>query len=676
MLAAFLAGIALGSVVPASKRLAWVDRLKTPLAWFGLVEVGIAATVTLLTPLLDRLPFVFLALFRLVGPRFWALQLGGTAVAFLVMLVPAALMGFAFPLVTRLATEHVGALGKRLSAVYAANTFGTVLGSFAAGFILIPAVGARHALAVGVALNALVGIAYLLPRVRQQRVLAGAGLGMAALSAVVWLVAPDWNRYALSAGAYLYAEHYAAGDADRIMREKELLYYNDALTATLSVTRVDLPQFGQPVVSLQINGKTDASTGDLSTQLMHGHLPALLHPNPRSAMMIGLASGCTLGAIERHPELQRADCVEIEPAMADITGFFRDWNRSCLEDPRAHLIINDARNFVLVSRAKYDVLTSEPSNPWIAGIANLFTVEHFRLCRERMAPGAIFCQWVPIYNLAPEDFRCIVATFHSVFPEASVWIFPDLPSDAYLIATLEPRRIDVANLVRRAAQPEVARDLQAAKLRDAWDLLGGYVFGPEVLARIGQSAALNTDDFPRLEFSSPLRLYTTSAQQTLRSVIEMGAESRIPLTDLEQGPDGYRSLLAGLQFGSPWRVTGETVCVYRSAEAYMARDRGQPARVLLRLDCGLGAGEADLTVGRLGELLDREGRALEPSEEPRRRQSIGGHEVLLWDGTPGAGHPTWTARWLCPAHERVYLVQARGSAPPPEQALAGLRCEH
>ncbi|MBM3475622.1 MAG: hypothetical protein FJX75_20350 [Armatimonadetes bacterium] len=672
MLAAFLAGLALGSIVPSSRRLAWVDRLKDPVLAFGLVQVGIAVLVTGLTPVLDRLPFVFVALFKVIGPRFWALELGALAVSFLVMLPAAALMGFAFPLVTRIATEQIGALGRRLSGVYAANTFGTVIGSFAAGFILIPLIGARWALAVGVGLNALVGVAYLLGALRQRRGWAGAGLGLAAVTALVWGLMPDWNRYVLSAGAYLYAGHYNSGDPRSIMEWKELLYYRDALTATLSVTRVEAPGEAKPVLSLQINGKTDASTGDLSTQLVLGHVPVLLSRNPRSVLVIGLASGCTLGAVERHPEVQRVDCVEIEPAMAEVTGYFREMNRDCLKDPRSRLIINDARNHVLVSREKYDVLTSEPSNPWIAGIANLFTLEHFRLCRDRMAPDGVFCQWVPIYNLGPQDFRCIAATFRQVFPHSSVWIFPDLSSDAYLVGTIQPLTIDVVDLVRRAAEPEVSGDLAQAKLYDAWDLLGGYVFGPEAMAAIAQNQSFNTDDFPRLEFSAPLQLYSTSPLDTLTQILSAGARPPPVGRMGTQENDGYHSALGGLRIGPPWRVREEKVSVVRDVEQYLQRSGSRPVKTGLRIACDTGAGEAEVLVARPGEFESFGEANLEPSTPPARTIRAAGHDVSLWT-KPGG----WVARWVCSEHERVYLVRANGaSVPPPERALAAPTCEH
>jgi len=679
MLAAFLAGLALGSIVAAGRRWSLIDRLREPLVWFGVIEVAIAASVTFLTPALDRMPFVFLWLFQRIGPRFWALQAAEVSFTFLVMLLPAALMGFAFPLVTRLATEKIGVLGRRLSAIYASNTLGTVVGSFAAGFVLIPLLGARHALAVGVALNGLVGLAYLAAGFARRRALAGVGFGMAALSLVGWLVLPDWNKAVLSSGAYLYAGFFAGPDARQRMEDKEILYYRDALTAAISVTRVQPPGLPKPLISLQINGKTDASTGDLSTQILLAHLPTLLVSQPRYSLVIGLASGCTLGALELHPEFKQIDCVEIEPDMVRVTDFFREWNHDCMKDPRVRMFLNDARNFVLVTKAQYDVLTSEPSNPWISGVANLFTREHFTLCREHLAPNGVFCQWIPIYNLAPEDLRCIVATFRDVFANSSLWIFPALPSDAYLIATPSPLKIDVVDLARRAVRPKIRADLLASGVGDIWDLLSGYLLGPETMEAVSRGARLNTDDFPLLEFSSPMRLYTGAARQTMSNVLHIGASSSPPLGRCGvPTKEGYRSVLAGVTLAPPLRAVSEKMYVTHDVDSYLSGNTASGVRATVHLACALGHAPLDLYVTRVGNAFGAGEQSLEPSADPSRMLAVGGHQVSLWDGTRAPLGAAWVARWLCPTRERVYLVRVPSGpqAPSPEAVLSQVSCEH
>jgi len=601
----------------------------------------------------------------------------GTCVA--VMLLPAALMGLAFPLVTHIATDTLGALGRRLSAVYAANTLGTVLGSAGAGFLLIPAVGVRATIAVGVALNLLVGLAYLVGFGRARPSVAGLGLACAAAAVLGWVLLPDWNKHILTSGAYIYPGYYLRGDAVATMEEKEILHYRDALTGTISVTRVSLPVCPEPVISLQINGKTDASTMDLSTQLMLAHLPALLQPEPRTALVVGLASGCTVGALGLHPEVRHIDCVEIEPEMARVTDFFRHVNHDCLKDPRVSLVFDDARNFVRVTPRRYDLITSEPSNPWISGVANLFTREYFAQCRACLSPGGMFCQWIPVYNLAPWDLQCVMATFQEVFPNCSLWLFPALPSDAYLVGTLGSEAVDVTRLTRRARRPAIAADLKASGLRDVWDILAGRVLGAEAIAAASRGAPLNTDDLPVLEFTSPLVLHTTIPRSTMLQVIGVAQHTQTPLSVCgEQVGKAYRSDLTGLRLGPPFsRPTRELLDVRRDPRGLTGAPDGGWAHVAAHLVCGLGPAQADIYAWR-ADLPSGEDVPDVPQREPDSVLSVSGHETGLWQTLDGTRVVGWVARWSCPSQGRAYMIVARadgaGRLSAAKEALAHTGC--
>jgi spermidine synthase len=165
-------------------------------------------------------------------------------------------------------------------------------------------------------------------------------------------------------------------------RPQRLLFWEEGPTATVSVHQA-LYRF------LRANGKTEASTGpDMHTQLVAGHLPLLLHGAPRRVLVIGLASGITVGAVARHP-VERIDVVEIEPAMTRAAQFFRRENRDVLADPRVTVVIADARSYLLTRADRYDVIISEPSNPWIGGVATLFTSEFYALAARRLAPGGL-----------------------------------------------------------------------------------------------------------------------------------------------------------------------------------------------------------------------------------------------------------------------------------------------
>jgi spermidine synthase len=666
MLAAFLTGIAIGSTLLTSRRLVHVDDLRAPLLWFGLIEVLIGLSVAWLTPLLDRMPLAFLALYRTIGPHFMALQFAALGTAILVMLLPAGLMGAAFPLVTRIATENLGVLGRRLSGVYAANTAGTVVGSFAAGFLLIPALGVRSALLVGVAINVLIGVAYLWASFHERRGVAFAGMVLAGAALVPWFALPDWNKAVLSSGAYVYPTYYLNGDARATMAEKQILYYRDALNCMISVTKVEPPGAPEPVISLQINGKTDASSMDLSTQLLFAHLPVLMHPKPEDVMLIGLASGCTLGALEQHPEVKRIDCVEIEPEMVRVTDFFRELNHDCLKDPRVRLTLDDARDFVLVNKHKYDVITSEPSNPWIAGVANLFTREFFAMCRERLKPGGIYCQWIPLYNLSPQDLRCIVATFQSVYPHTSLWVFTQLMSDGYLVGSDHPLQEDALDVFRRASRPQVAEDLAASGVPDPWYLLGGYVFGPQELSEFARGTRLNTDDFPVLEFSSPLSLYSGIARQTMMDVLSGAGLSSPPLA---QSPESGRAEAVALRVHEPLRIVGPAqLIVQRDTSGFLQGVGMVQVCVTGRVQLGLGPGIVRVYSWPQAGPGSPSAPA-QPQGPASRRVAGPGTEAQVWE-TGGE----WQARWSCPLHRLDYVAVGNLSTATPERVLQLLEC--
>jgi spermidine synthase len=303
---------------------------------------------------------------------------------------------------------------------------------------------------------------------------------------------------AVYAKRYLGAEGARPGDA---RPGREILYYRDGPSATVAVER------SASFVSLLVNGKADASTApaDMPTQLMLGHLPLLLHAEPRAILVIGLGSGITAGAVARHP-VQRLDVVEIEPAVIEASRFFREEHGDVLTDPRVRVVVGDARNFLLTTEARYDVITSEPSNPWIGGIASLFSLEFFELARRHLQPGGIMLQWIHAYGLLSEDLRMVVETFRTVFPAVSIWQVS--PGDFLLLGRVDPAPLDLS-LVKARYQTNraVRRDLERIGLRGWSGLLGYFVLGPEDTARYARGAAVNTDDQLALEFSAPRALY-------------------------------------------------------------------------------------------------------------------------------------------------------------------------
>jgi spermidine synthase len=331
--------------------------------------------------------------------------------------------------------------------------------------------------------------------------LAAASLAVAAAVTVL----PAWDKRVMSTGPAIYAQDYLAqpktAGASALPLPDQLLFYRDGPSATVSVT-----QLGDQI-SLRVNGKTDASTNpvDMPTQLNLAHLPLLLHPDPRAVLVIGLGSGITAGAAARHP-LERLDVVEIEPAVVEASRFFTRYNADVFKDPRLRLTIADGRNYLLTTKQRYDVIISEPSNPWIGGIASLFSVEYFELARSRLQPGGIMVQWLQAYSFSPPDFQMVVKTFGSVFPATSLW--HSTRGDYLLLGRMKPAPIDLALLkARYEANPAVRRDLALAEVSDWPGVLGFFMLGETDAGRYAAGAEVNTDDRLPLEFSAPRALY-------------------------------------------------------------------------------------------------------------------------------------------------------------------------
>jgi spermidine synthase len=314
----------------------------------------------------------------------------------------------------------------------------------------------------------------------------------------------------------------------RHVQRHAVVFYRDGVSSTVSVHRVGDKTF------LRVNGKTDASTGaDMPTQLISGHLPLLVHPEPESVLIIGMGSGVTAGAVTRYP-VRRIDLIEIEPAVIEAAQFFAHANHDVLKDPRVRVVIADGRNFLMTTPERYDVIISEPSNPWIAGVASLFSLEHFEHARSRLKPGGLMLQWVQTYGLSPDDLRMIVRTFRAVFPAVSVWTAS--PLDLLLLGSAQSVVIEPAALAQRYAEhPGVRADLERVGVRHGAAVAGYLALGEGDIARLTEGTRLNTDDRLAIEFSAPRAVYLDTVGPNLAAVA--AARQATPPAGLEEALD-------------------------------------------------------------------------------------------------------------------------------------------
>jgi len=497
MLVTFLVGLALGGFLYA--RL--FGRREVGLSTFGIIQllVGLAALATI--PLFERLPLLFLRLLYALGDSFSLFLSIQLLLCALVMLLPTVLLGMTFPLVAQLFTQDLYRVGSSVGISYAANTLGAILGAFAGGFIFIPWIGVQNSIILGVVLNLSVGwfLLVLDPRATLQRRFA---VGLLVIVGIIFipLKIPRWDPRVITSGVSIYDDAFEELETDSLrleqMRKDDIVYYKEGLTATISVHRgiFDYLYF-------KTNGKVDGSHGDTLTQLMIGYIPLLLNPAAKSVAVIGLGTGMTAKAVGAFP-IREIEILEIEPAMAEAARYFDDFNEKILDDPRVQLVFADGRNYILATPKLYDVITSEPSNPWIAGVANLYTREFYEVAKSKLRENGIFAQWFHNYSMSLDDFRMVFRTFGEVFPHVSVW---ELGEEDYLLVGSKKEQVfDYTALTEVYSKNQTLQeDFKDLGLTDIDGVLSFYRMGRKELMAFSKGAGVNTDDGAQLEYSAP-----------------------------------------------------------------------------------------------------------------------------------------------------------------------------
>jgi spermidine synthase len=247
-------------------------------------------------------------------------------------------------------------------------------------------------------------------------------------------------------------------------------------------------------------------------QRMLAHLPALLNPEPRSVLVVGFGAGVTAGSFVTYPAIKRIVICEIEPLIPRmISGFFSEENYNVVKDPRVEIVYDDARSFILSSREKFDIITSDPIHPWVKGAATLYTHEYFELVKRHLKPGGLVTQWVPLYESTMETVKSEMATFFAAFPDGIAWFNYQEGEqvDVVLFGQADPAPINVDEIVERfdrAENVEAAKSVRQVGFASAIDLLASYAGrGPDLAAWL-KGAAINTDRDLRLQYLAGMGL--------------------------------------------------------------------------------------------------------------------------------------------------------------------------
>jgi spermidine synthase len=407
-------------------------------------------------------------------------------------LLPATLLwGASFPLALAAAARDKGDPGHLVGRIYAANTAGAIAGALVFSLVLVPAIGTASCEKVLIVLAAISGLLVFL---RPLRIGALAPAVAAAVAATILAL----NVQPVPGMLIAYGR--------RIMTsigKSRILETGEGINSSIAISEWD-----DGAVQFHVSGKVEASTEsyDMRLQRMLGHMPALLHKNPKSVLIVGFGAGVTAGSFVVHPEVQRIVICEMEPIIPPTaTKYFARQNYNVIHDPRTQIIYDDARHFVLTTPEKFDIITSDPIHPWVKGSATLYSKEYFELVKQHLNPGGVITQWVPLYESDPETVKSEIKTFFDVFPNGTIW-GNDISGGGYdivLLGQVEPGKIDVDAIQARLDRPDGARISQSLRevgFGNITQLMATYAGQEPDLRPWLEGADINRDNSLRLQY--------------------------------------------------------------------------------------------------------------------------------------------------------------------------------
>lgn len=519
MLAIYLLGVTLGAALMS----ALLPNIERPLMIFALLQGGIALDVILTILQFSTLAENLGSLYKIVPEGSQAaylifLMLGVAHI----LLLPTLLFGASFPVAVRLFVTRETSVGKDTGTLYMFNTIGNILGSFLTGFVLLPFLGAQRSLLLAGSINLFVAIFVL----SKSEVSLAKKWGISAVLIPAfyggYLALTSPNQVILTAGVFL----------DQRQNTVKLLSLHEDVYATVTVEEHNEVRGAWRQLSLNGTNVAGTSSELFSIQKLQGHLPLLLHKNPKSVLHIGFGSGGTAWAVSRYP-VERMTIAEISKSVIQkASEYFLDINHGVLNDPRVKVAFTDGRNHALATRETYDVILSDSIHPRFSGNGSLYTHEYYHLLKQRLNPGGVVSQWLPFYSLTPENFKMIIKSFYEVFPNTTVW-YPNSTMNEYVIVIgkLDDSRIDYPTIEAGLRRPEAQADLREIETATPYKILDYFLFANEQVGEFVKDVPLHTDDNMAVEYISGRNLdRAENSYQCLKELIS-ARTSVVPFLD-------------------------------------------------------------------------------------------------------------------------------------------------
>ena len=493
ILAVFLIGLALGSGLGSMA----LRSLRTPagprlaLGWSQvLLTLGIAWTAYMIA---DSIPYW--PVNPMLGTSPWfSFQLDMVRCLWAI-LPPALLWGASFPLACAAVSAPDRDSSQVVGSVYAANTLGAIVGALLVSITLVPAIGTQNSERAMLLLSAAAALVMLLPQMIRSRSVA---LTAAVTAAMLLAIQLARGVDAIPGKVIAYGRRIAISSPN-----SELLYTIEGRNSSVAITR-----WNDGAIEVDVNGHVEATTEpyDMKLQRMVGHLPGLIHPNPKSVLGIGFGAGVSAGTFTRYPGIEKITVCEIEPVIPPTsTRFFAKQDYDVYHNPRTHIVFDDARHYLMTTTEHFDIIASDPLDVFVKGTAALYTKEYFDAVKRHLNPGGMFTLYVPLYESDLRTVKSELATFFEAFPHATVWAntIQGRGYDMVFMGQEGPLRVNVDEMESRLARPDyalVAQSLKEIGVPSSIDLLGTYAGQKSDLAAWLQDAELNRDGDLRLQY--------------------------------------------------------------------------------------------------------------------------------------------------------------------------------
>ncbi len=563
MLTAFLVGIGLGSVVLSG----FVDRRKHLVTGFGIIEVGIGFYALLLI-IMFGWSLETLEAIRQPFPT-WQGTILRFLKAFGFMLIPTFLMGAMFPVAGRIYTDNFRRIGHRIGELYAFNTVGAIIGAIVTGFVLMPFVGLQKSQLVLLLLNIIIGIALCASDRTLER--------KKMIALVTILIVISLAGIVIMPGDVFRQLH----ELSVKQRDAKLIFYKEDIVGTVMVEEKGVNR-RLLIDNLELAG---TSGGFLSSSKSLGHVPMMLHPDPKSVFVLGFGGGGTAYAVSTYPDVERIDLAELSRSVIDVAPMFDAINHGVISDPRFHYEVTDGRHFLLTTKNKYDVISVDLLYPQTAGAGSLFTKEFYELCHRRLNDGGLMVEWVHYGTISKPYLKTILRSAKETFPYAGLWTTRRL-QHFILVASKSPFQMDYEEFKRRINLPKTKRDLAEDDLANPAVFVNYFIADDSVITEfIKGSDQINTDDLPVVEYKLPFAGLTVGLDNLV--AIRPIKQSILPLLEhvSDEEAEEIRTWEQSFNLVFDSRIAfdgGDTdLAIYRCRQAIMVKPDNKDAQFFL-----------------------------------------------------------------------------------------------